>query len=63
MNGDKCNHVNGSCQNGCDAGVSGDKCDKGDIIGFEFVGLLLIIIFYYAVNATFLLPFKNDILP
>lgn len=27
--GDWCNHVNGSCPNGCVAGVSGDTCDTG----------------------------------
>lgn len=24
-----CNHVNGSCPNGCVAGMKGDKCDTG----------------------------------
>lgn len=27
--GDRCNHVNGSCPNGCDVGVFGLKCDEG----------------------------------
>lgn len=27
--GKSCNHVNGSCLNGCDKGVHGDKCDSG----------------------------------
>lgn len=26
-----CNHVTGSCDNGCKAGWTGDKCDQGDI--------------------------------
>ena len=29
LNGDQCDHVNGSCPNGCDKGAYGDKCDKG----------------------------------
>lgn len=29
LNGVKCNHVNGSCPNGCDTGVFSDKCDQG----------------------------------
>uniref|UniRef100_K1PKS9 protein-tyrosine-phosphatase n=1 Tax=Magallana gigas TaxID=29159 RepID=K1PKS9_MAGGI len=28
LNSVKCNHVNGNCSNGCDAGVYGDKCDQ-----------------------------------
>lgn len=28
-NGDWCFHMNGSCPNGCDVGVFGDKCDQG----------------------------------
>lgn len=27
--GEPCNHVNGSCPNGCDRGTYGDKCDIG----------------------------------
>lgn len=27
--GDWCNHVYGSCPNGCDVGVFGDTCDRG----------------------------------
>lgn len=27
--GNWCNHMNGSCPNGCDMGVFGDTCDKG----------------------------------
>ena len=30
--GDQCDHVNGSCPNGCDKGTYGDKCDKGLLI-------------------------------
>lgn len=29
--GAQCNHVTGTCQNGCDPGVYGDRCDKGTI--------------------------------
>ena len=29
LNGEQCDHVNGSCANGCDKGTHGDKCDKG----------------------------------
>ena len=29
-NGDQCNHVNGSCLGGCNAGMSGEKCDEGN---------------------------------
>ena len=29
LNGEQCNHVNGSCPNGCAKGTHGDKCDKG----------------------------------
>ena len=29
LNGDQCDHVNGSCLNGCDKGTYGDKCDRG----------------------------------
>lgn len=29
LNGVKCYHVSGICPNGCDAGMFGDKCDKG----------------------------------
>lgn len=28
-NGEQCDHVNGSCPNGCGKGAYGDKCDKG----------------------------------
>ena len=27
--GEQCDHVNGSCPNGCDKGIYGDKCDRG----------------------------------
>ncbi|XP_062567555.1 multiple epidermal growth factor-like domains protein 11, partial [Saccostrea cucullata] len=27
-NAEQCNHVNGSCPNGCDVGVQGNKCDQ-----------------------------------
>ena len=29
---EQCNRVNGSCLNGCDLGVYGDKCDRGKLI-------------------------------
>ena len=32
LNGEQCNHVNGSCPNGCAKGTHGDKCDKGILI-------------------------------
>lgn len=28
--GEQCHHVNGVCKNGCDVGVYGDKCYKGN---------------------------------
>lgn len=28
-NREQCHHVNGSCPNGCDRGIFGEKCDKG----------------------------------
>ena len=31
-NGDPCHHVDGTCTNGCDTGIYGDKCDKGNAI-------------------------------
>ena len=27
--GKQCDHVNGSCTNGCEAGLFGEKCDEG----------------------------------
>ena len=39
--GEQCNHVNGSCLNGCDVGVYDDKCDKG-----KFYNLITICGFY-----------------
>lgn len=47
FNGDTCNNVNGSCPNGCDAGMFGDKCDKGTchIIGFKSISLISINVF------------------
>ena len=29
FNREQCDHVTGSCLNGCDKGFYGDKCDKG----------------------------------
>ena len=29
FNGEPCNHVNGSCSNGCHSGSFGALCDKG----------------------------------
>ena len=35
--GVQCNHVTGTCPNGCDAGMYGDKCDLGNMrIKFSF---------------------------
>ena len=35
--GVQCDHVTGSCPNGCDAGMYGDKCDLGIVIvNFKF---------------------------
>lgn len=34
--------MTGSCPNGCDAGVFGDKCDQGKIITFWSVSLISI---------------------
>ena len=35
--GVQCNHVTGTCPNGCDAGIYGDKCDLGNVqIKFSF---------------------------
>ena len=31
FNGEQCDHVTGVCENGCDAGVYGYKCDTGNI--------------------------------
>ena len=28
--GVRCNHVTGTCPRGCDPGMHGDKCDKGN---------------------------------
>lgn len=42
FDGNKCNHMTGSCPNGCDAGVFGDKCDQGKIITFWSVSLISI---------------------
>lgn len=30
--GETCQHVNGSCLHGCDAGVSGEQCNDGNNI-------------------------------
>ena len=36
-NGEPCHHVDGTCPHGCDAGMYGDKCDKGNVrIKFSF---------------------------
>ena len=31
-NAEQCHHVNGSCLNGCDVGVFGDRCNQSKII-------------------------------
>lgn len=41
-NKEPCNHVNGSCLNGCDSGYYGDKCNLGltltvVVLGFELL--------------------------
>lgn len=28
----QCNHVNGTCNNGCESGYQGDKCDAGECL-------------------------------
>ena len=36
-NGEQCHHVDGTCPHWCDAGMYGDKCDKGNMrIKFSF---------------------------
>lgn len=40
LKGVQCNHVNGSCPNGCDAGVFDDKCDKGKNYAHKYNGFL-----------------------
>ena len=29
--GEQCHHVNGSCLNGCEVGMYGDKCDNSEL--------------------------------
>ena len=29
--GVQCDHVTGTCPNGCDLGMHGDKCDRGNL--------------------------------
>ena len=39
-NGEPCHHVDGTCPHGCDAGMYGDKCDKGNMrIKFSFINI------------------------
>ena len=33
--GVRCNHVTGTCPHGCDPGMHGDKCDKGNTSKYE----------------------------
>lgn len=36
--GEQCDHVNGICKNGCDAGMMGDTCDQcKHITRFQFI--------------------------
>ena len=36
-NGEPCHHVDGTCPNGCEAGMYGDKCDLGNMrLKFSF---------------------------
>lgn len=28
----QCDHINGSCENGCEAGFKGDRCKEGDVL-------------------------------
>ena len=35
INEDQCHHVTGVCPNGCDKGVYGENCDKGNVIKVE----------------------------
>ena len=40
-NGEPCYHVDGTCPNGCEAGMYGDRCDLGKIrITFSFLHFL-----------------------
>ena len=35
--GVQCDHVTGTCPNGCDPGMNGDECDRGNFrIKFSF---------------------------
>ena len=56
--GDQCNHVNGSCLNGCDVGVYGDKCDKGKFYNLITICGFYEIIFFYPNKSSILKPKK-----
>ena len=54
LSGKQCNHVNGSCPDGCDKGTHGDKCDIGWCI------LFIIYAIPYSVSLTsFICHFQN----
>ena len=38
--GKECNRVNGSCLNGCDVGVHGDKCNRGTLCNVTLCSFL-----------------------
>ena len=38
--GKECNRVNGSCLNGCDVGVHGDKCNSGTLFNVTLCSFL-----------------------
>ena len=40
--GVQCNHVTGTCPHGCDPGMHGDKCDKGNNIKIRTFQKLLL---------------------
>lgn len=57
---EKCNHVNGSCPNGCVAGMMGDKCDTGQYSTFSIADEDIRLL-GYAYCPILLTLFKKDI--
>lgn len=37
INNKQCNHINGSCLEGCSPGFYGQKCDKGALISWSYL--------------------------